>query len=313
MDRRKGQICLFFAFTLAGTSVISARLISERLGTFTISAMSLVFALALLLPLTGGALRKSLQGLSRGRLLLILLQAFFGIFLFRMFLLTGLRFTSAAEAGILTGATPAFTALFAAIFLRERSSRKKRFGILSTVCGILLVQGLLGFGRLSSKHLGGNLLVLCAAASESAFNIFSRAAATATQQSKPINELVQTTLVTAAALIFCLVPALFESPIARLLTIGPVEWIALFWYGAVVTALAFLCWFKGIRRCGAFTAAAFSGMIPLTSMLLSCAVLGETVGWRQWLGGALIILGMFLIGGKDASGTEPSAIGAAKA
>ena len=35
--------------------------------------------------------------------------------------------------------------------------------------------------------------------------------------------------------------------------------------------------------CGAFTAAAFSGMMPLTSMILSVIILGEQAGWQQWL------------------------------
>lgn len=45
-------------------------------------------------------------------------------------------------------------------------------------------------------------------------------------------------------------------------------------------------------------AAAFSGMMPLTAMLLSVTLLGEAAGWTQWIGGALVMLGMALIGLK---------------
>lgn len=40
MDRLKGKIYLICAFSLVGTSVISARFVTEKLGIFTITAVS---------------------------------------------------------------------------------------------------------------------------------------------------------------------------------------------------------------------------------------------------------------------------------
>ncbi|UUZ97191.1 DMT family transporter [Paenibacillus sp. P25] len=68
------------------------------------------------------------------------------------------------------------------------------------------------------------------------------------------------------------------------------------WYGPVVTALAFVCWYAGIKRNPVSTAAAFSGMMPFTALLLSVLILREHAGWQQWSGGMLVILGMILIG-----------------
>lgn len=298
-NRWKGPVYLFFAFSLAGTSVVSARFVSGALGTFTIAAASLFFALLFLLPLSGRSLKESIQDMSVKDFFLLTLQAVFGIFLFRMFLLYGLLQTSSMEAGILTGATPAITALLAMTFLKEPFNRKKLAGILCTVGGILLIQGIGKGGELfSSSHLPGNLLVLCAATSESLFNIFSRifAVKTGTEQRKEIPLLVQTTIVSFIAFILCLIPSLWESPVQRLLQIGPSQWMALIWYGLFVTALAFVCWYGGIKRCGAVTAAAFSGMMPFSSMVLSIIVLGEQAGYEQWTGSALVIFGMILIG-----------------
>jgi drug/metabolite transporter (DMT)-like permease len=221
------------------------------------------------------------------------------MFLFRMFLILGLIHTSAGEAGILTGATPAITAILAWAVLKEASGGRKISGILCTVTGVLFIQGLLmpesGF---SAEHFAGNMLVLCAAACESLFNILSRIFVTRTGSGglHQIDPAVQTALVSAIAMLLCLIPALSENPLVRLAVIGWKEWFALFWYGAFVTALAFIFWYAGIMRSGAFTAAAFSGMMPFTSMLLSTLVLGETTGYRQWLGGFLVIAGMVLIG-----------------
>lgn len=289
-----GKLFLFGAFALAGTSVVAAKFVSGRLGAFTVAAMSLLFALGLLLPLCRKRLGTALRRMSGRARTAAVLQAFFGVFLFRVFLINGVCRTSSAEAGILTGATPAVTALLAWGILREAVSGCALAGIFSTVLGVLLVQGLGTTGGLSAGHVAGNVLVLCAAASESTFNIISRVSAKATDDA-PLDPLVQTTLVSAAALCLCLVPALLEHPFKRLAGIGLKEWGVLFWYGAFVTALAFLCWYAGIKRSDAFTAAAFSGMMPLTSMLLSAALLGERPGLPQWTGGLLVIAGMALI------------------
>ena len=303
----KGMLFLFGAFTLAGTSVISARLLSGRLGMFTITTLSLAFALLLLLPLSWGRLGAAVRRMSAGEKLRIALQALFGIFLFRMFLLSGLARTTTAEAGILTGATPALTAILAVALLKERVRIKNIAGIAGTVCGVLLIQGALR-GGLDSSHFWGNILVLCAAASESTFNIFSRVSALRSGQ-RQTDPIVITALVTAAALLTCIVPALFENPLKSIPALGLKEWLSLVWYGAAATALAFICWYSGIRRCGAFAAAAFSGMMPLVSLLLSVALLGEKPEWHQWLGGLFIVFGMVLIGaGKRAEKEKQLAI-----
>jgi drug/metabolite transporter (DMT)-like permease len=295
-----GKLYLTGAFALAGTSVVSARFVSGKLGVFTIAAMSMAFALVLLIPLCAKKLRSTLMAITLRQLARVMLEAFFGMFLFRFLLLNGVARTTALEAGILTGATPAITAFLAWTFLREKVGISAVFGIVATVAGGLLVQGIAKTGvGFSSVHLIGNLLVVGAAASESVFNIICRSSAVQKAAAgTPLDPLVQTTLVTAFALLYCLIPAAFEQPFSRLAHIGLTEWTALIWYGLFVTALAYLCWYAGIKRSGAFTAAAFSGLMPLTSMLLSVLLLRETTDVFQWIGGACVITGMMLVGAK---------------
>lgn len=302
VEHLKGPFFLFCAFTLAGTSVISARFVTGQLGIFTITAVSLFIAVLCLLPICGSNPVKVLRRLGAGDWFLLFLQALFGIFLFRMFLLYGLLHTSAGEAGILTGVTPAATALLARAILKESFNQTILAGILSTIAGILLIQGFfLPGSQFSLGHFWGNMLVICAAVSESLFNIFSRLnnlkAAASLKES--LNPVMQTLLVSAMALLLCVIPALFEDPVLSMKALDFKKWLALVWYGMFVTALAFIFWYAGIKRCTAHTAAAFSGMMPFTALILSVLVLGEYAGWQQWLGGGLVILGMFLIGAQQ--------------
>ena len=139
----KGPAFLFSAFTLAGTSVIAGRYVTGKLGVFTIAAASLFFALLFLLPVYFQKIRQAIRSMPPKGYLFLAIQALCGIFLFRMFLLSGLNLTSSGEAGILTSATPAITAVLAMVFLKERAGFRKTAGIGLTIAGVLMIQGLL--------------------------------------------------------------------------------------------------------------------------------------------------------------------------
>ena len=308
LERWKGMLYLMGAFTLAGTSVITAWLLNGKLGTFTITAVSLLLALLCMVPLCMKDLRRTVGRLSWGGWGYLFFQALLGMFLFRMLLLHGLLHTSTAEAGILTGTTPAFTVMLAFVLLKESVSGSRLTGMLCTVGGILVLQGMLTPGiSFKEQHVYGNLLVLCAALSESGFNLLSRIGSVkqTASPSHAMHPVVQTTLVSAIAFLLCLIPAGFEDPVTSLAAIGLREWLALIWYGPIVTAVAFIMWYAGIKRCHVSTAAAFSGMMPFTALLLS-VIVQEPAGWEQWAGGILVVLGMFLIGRQQAK-SHPSA------
>jgi len=281
--------------------VITARLLAGKLGVFTISAASLFFAASALVPFRFKSMAGTLKGFRARDYALLFFQAVFGIFLFRMFLLLGVSRTSAFEAGILTGATPAVTVLLAKAYLKERFSVFKLAGLAATCAGIVLLQTDLTKGAFSLEHLAGNLLVLGAAICESIFNVFSRKQTVrrAEAGAPEINPMDRTAFVTVIAFALCLVPACFEDPAARLSALPFPFWLALLWYGLVATVAAFICWYAGISRCDAGTAAAFSGMMPLTAFGLSVLLLKEQAGLLQVFGGLLVIAGIVSISRRE--------------
>lgn len=295
-DALVGRLCLFTAFALAGTSVVAGAMLAGLLGSVTISAVSLTIAVAGMIPFYGRQALAAVRRLKGKDWLALWLQAIFGIVLFRVLMLLGVRQTSAAEAGILTGATPAITAVLAWFALRERPSRWALAGVVCAALGIALLQGnRLAEGGLMAAHSAGNALVLCAAASESAFNVLSRKQGTAGEAMPPM---VQTLLVCLCALALCLPLSLLEKPLPALAALDLQAWLVLGWYGLGITALGFMFFYAGVRRCDAYTAAAYSGVMPLAAMLLSMGLLGETPGFAQAAGGVLVIAGMLMLGSR---------------
>ncbi len=137
-----GKLYLTLAFILAGSSVVAAYFVAAYIPPFTTTFLSLTFASLTAILLCGKKMASAIKRLSKKTLMTIALQAVFGSFLFRVFLTFGLKHIGATEAGIITGATPAITALFTWIMLREKLTVRTITGILITFAGIMLVQGL---------------------------------------------------------------------------------------------------------------------------------------------------------------------------
>jgi drug/metabolite transporter (DMT)-like permease len=290
-----GRLYLTVAFILAGSSVIAASFISAYLPTFTTTFFSLVFASLTGVLFCGKNMYDTAKCLSRKTWTVILLQAIFGSFLFRVFLTTGLQYIGAAEAGIITGATPAITALLTWIMLHEYLSLHTVIGILITFAGVLLVQGFPFETTLENFQPIGVIYVLCAAACESLFTTFSRKIHMDVKGNETLPPLVHAGFVSICAMVLCLIPALLEHPWAAIAALPISGWIAFVWYGSIVTIVAFAFMFAGAKRCSGYTIAAFSGIIPISSTLFSVTILKESISMYQAAGCVLVVFATFII------------------
>jgi drug/metabolite transporter (DMT)-like permease len=297
MNTLLGKAYVTAAFVLAGSSVVAARLISDFLPPFTITFLSLAFAVATVVPFHGRQTLAAFGRISRRRRCLLFLQAFLGIALFRIFLTFGLRRISAAEAGIVTGAAPALTALFAFALLRDSLTAGKIAGVFLTMAGMMVVQGFpFTAAAVNPDGLAGYVLVLAATACEALFAVLSRRMhledPAGGEQLHPVSH---AGIVSAIALVLCFFPMLTESPLESMPTVPLAGWLALAWYGAIVTILAFTFMFSGAKLCDGYGISALTGVIPLSSLILSIVFLGAEVQPRQWLGCALIGVAVWVI------------------
>ncbi len=272
---------------LVGSSVVAGRLMVSELPVCAASLVRFVLASACLLPIllwTEGWPRLSLRSHA-----LLAAMSLCGSFLFTVFLLTGLKYTSPATAGIITGTTPAMVALLGWALFRERPGRAAMLGVVLCAAGAALVQagGLGDVGMADAWK--GNLLVLGAVVFESLFLLMRKAGP------EPISAMATSTLAGLWGLAWFLVPGLIQLPGVDFQTVGSVGYGSLIYYGLFVTVAAYLLWFNGITRVSAAVAGGITALMPVSALLLSIAVLGEAVGWPQAAGCALVFLGILSI------------------
>ena len=287
----KACIFLTMAMSIAGSAVVAGKLMVTAVPVFLAAALGLFVGLLLLLPLAlMQARRAGGFTLDRKTHAILLLQALCGVVLYRVCMFLGLRYTTAASAGLVGSAAPAIIALLAFLVLREPLPGRRLGGIACVSLGVLAVN-LLPFlqDAAQAKHaLTGNLLVLAAVVCESVFSAMSKA------RCRPMPALFRTAIVSFYAFV-CLLPfAVYDAsgydfsamPFSAVLCIG--------YYGVFVSFLSYVFWFKGVAGVPAGVAGAFTGFVPVSGVFLSWLVLGEPVGETLWIGLGCVLAGIAL-------------------
>ena len=269
------NINLATAMIIVGSSVVCGKTITQDFPLFLASDLRFLIASILFLPL--GIYHRPLFKLPKHDWLLLALMAFCGQILFTILLLLGLRYTSGIHAGTLTSTTPCFMAVFSFFILREHFTQQQ-------VCGLLLAFSsifLLGYDifrsliSANSQQWMGNLLILAAVASEAVFLLLGKKLHT------QLSGLSITALLSLLGAIFCLPPALYEAKTFDFFALTTDDALAMLYFGAIYTDIAYLCWFHGVAHASGATASAFTALMPLSATFLSSILLHEAITCLQ--------------------------------
>ncbi len=304
MDSIGGKLALAGAYILAGSSVVAARYVTAYLPPFTITFLSLAFAVLTVVLVYGRETLRAARTVTAYQWRYLVFQALVGIALFRFFMTFALRRIGAGEVGIVTGAAPAVTALLAVILIGDRFTGRSMGGVGLAVAGILVLRGNGGAHGWDGAVVGGYVLAFAATACEALFAVMSRKMHLGAVSQPGLHPLAHAGIVSAVALLFCVGPMLREAPWALLRDVPAAGWAALAWYGAGITILAFALMFIGARKCSGAVIAAYTAIIPLSSVFLSVALLGEAVTVRHGLGCGLVVASVWLVsrGQRSAAG-----------
>lgn len=85
MNGIQGKIYLLIAFSLAGTSVVTGSILTEKLSSFAITSFSLLIVLICLLPLYAMKTIQTIKKMTKRDWIMTFCQAIFGNFYFVLF------------------------------------------------------------------------------------------------------------------------------------------------------------------------------------------------------------------------------------
>lgn len=269
---------------LVGSTVVASKVIAAGLPPFTATALRFAVALPVLLGLmrlTWTAWPKA----ERRDWMLLLLQAGAGSVGYTTLLISGLRLTSAADAGIILGTLPVVSAAIVMLVLGERPSPSLLAAIGLAAIGVVAI-AMQGQGGGSS--LAGDGLILAAVVCEGLFILLHKRLRVA------ISPLALATIMTGLGLVVALGPAISERP----WTVGlsPDALIATIYYALVPTVGGFLLWYAGSERVSGAESCLFTALAPVSAVLLAFGLLGEAVGRGHAIGIACVLAAVASLG-----------------
>lgn len=218
---------------------------------------------------------------------LVVVLGVLGISLYNTLFTAGLALVEASRAALIVPTNPAFTALFAALFLRERLGAVRAAGIALCVLGALWVLARGDFIQLTRLELGlGELLLILCIFMWSAYTLLGRVALMG------LPALALTAYVMAAGAVMLALPAWLEQDSLARATWQ--SWAALGYLVIFGTLLPFLWFYEGVKALGAARAAQFINLVPPLAVAESVLILGEPMTPALYAGTALVVAGLYL-------------------
>jgi drug/metabolite transporter (DMT)-like permease len=231
-----------------------------------------------------------LQPLRKKQLLLVFLSGMTGVFLYNVFFLTGLQTMMASRASVIVASNPVFISLFAALLFRgERLTPVKIIGIVLSVSGAVYVISRGNPADILQGRLGrGEMLIFGCVLSWVSYSLIGKVVM---KDVRPVSAVTYACLFGAAAL---LPPALFEGMAGSLGDYSMPAWLSIVYLGFFGTCLGFVWYYEGIKQIGPSKSAVFINFVPISAVIMSFFLLGETIDASLLLGAALVLSGIYL-------------------
>ncbi|GMV34392.1 MAG: EamA/RhaT family transporter [Chloroflexi bacterium] len=222
------------------------------------------------------------------------LLGFIGIAFHQWLQSNGLITAQATTTAWIITTTPAFIAALGWLVLKEKLTAVQFFGIALATLGVLVVVGKGNPASLAAGKFGaiGDLLILISALNWAVFSTLSRRGL----RERPSAML--TLWVMTFGWLFTSVAFFASRGYAEIPALDSRGWQALIYLGVFTTGLAYIAWFDALAQLPAAQTGAFLFIEPLSSMAVAAVVLNEAVTLASVFGGAVIILGIWLVNRK---------------
>jgi len=249
---------------------------------------SLLFLLGVMLLVEKEPLSKVLPDKNKGAK--ILLMGFLGNFLFQMFFIFGVSWTTAGNAALFAATAPVWTVIVGWLRGSEEISSKVFMGILMTISGAAFIALYKNGGvTLSSSTLRGDVLILFSAMSWGSYTALCKPFLSSISP----NRLALTTFIPAyPLLVIAAIPVWPEW--ATILSYDREMWFAILYSGVLSTGLAYLLWNMAIKKVGSAQTAIYGNVVPIIAILTGLFYLGEQIQVQQIVGGFIILLGLMI-------------------
>lgn len=218
-------------------------------------------------------------------------MGFIGVAFHQLLQAYALQLTTAVNTGWLIGLTPVWSAILAAIHLRERFPPRKLLGLTLGFIGAVLVvtRGQFGGEVLGLPATRGDLMILASTVNWAIYTVACHPTL------KRLGSLVATTCAMIVGWALLTGPFLYARAWGDFARLDGVAWAAVLFLGICCSGLGYLWWYGALERIEASRVAAFLYLEPLVTLLAAVVLLGETVTATTIVGGLMLVGGVALV------------------
>lgn len=275
------MLLLFLAQTCVGNGIVISKSLINHINPLVILTIRFSFSSLFTLLLVFNSRTSHKFQLTQKEWLILLVSGLGAGVLFNLIILSGLHFTSANSAGLITSLLPAIIIGLNVIFFKQKLTRKMLRSISIAITGLILINASATVGN-TTNTLCGNLLVLLSLIPEGLYYTLSQ------YYPLKLSPTLKVFLLNALNLPFLYLMALFL-PAAAWQTLTLHDWLMMAIIG-LTSGLFFIFWQQGIRYVDAAHAALATAFMPIVTVILAWLILDETLSLSKFIGMLLVVL-----------------------
>lgn len=221
----------------------------------------------------------------------IFLLGVFGVMVYHFGLNYGQQYVSAGASSLIIATIPIFSVVLAVVFLKERLTTTKIFGIILALVGVMIIS-LWGTAEISLEitYLSGALAILVAAVMGSLYTIAGK---------KLLVRYNPLSLTLYAMLLGSLIlfPIALRTPtfLSELKIMSATSWFAVLFLGLCSTVIGYVLWYVALQKKQASEVSTYLYGIPLLSTIISYNIFRDQITVLFFIGGVFVISGLILV------------------
>ena len=236
---------------------------------------------------------KKFSKLHKKDIIPIFILGFFGVMVYHFGLNYGEQYISPGAASLIIATIPIFIIILAAIFLKEKITLKKLFGIIIALCGVLIIS-MWGSPDASIEidYIFGAIAALIAALMGAFYTIAGK---------KLLDRYTAFSLTVYAMLLgsLGLIPFIRIELFDQVAAMSVTTWFAVLFLGLFSTIVAYLIWYLALEIKTASDLSVYLYAVPVIATISSYFFFGDEITLLFVLGGALVIIGLVIVNTKN--------------
>jgi len=278
-----------FAVIVWGASFIATKIALREISPVT--AVWLRFSMGVIILGLAVALRNQLSLLRRSEWAYFALLGFLGVTLHQWLQSNGLQTSEAGTTAWIVSMTPVFMAVLGWIILKETLGWIKIAGILLAFIGVLIVVSKGDIRSISIGKFGtpGDKLILISALNWAVFSALSR------RGLKTHPATLMMFYVMSFGWLFISILFFARQNISEIGKLTINGWFGITFLGVFCSGLAYIAWYDALQALTTAQTGVFLYIEPLITVVVAFFILGEAITSALLIGGAVIILGVWLV------------------